>query len=265
MSAEAGRQRSEGASEGCPRCSGTGFTTEVRDGVSFARPCDCRRRARRRRRLEAAGIPRRYQHCTLESFAPINDNPTLKRALKLAREVVQRFPNRSEEAYGLLLYGPCGIGKTHLAVGVLRELIESYGVHGLFTEFNDLLRRIQQTYDRRSETPSWEVLEPALSSDVLLLDDLGATRTTPWVRDTVGLIVNERYNAQRLTLITANRPPEPGDDRTESLADRVGERLVSRIAEMCWSVPMDGEDFRRHHRSADHRGLGPWSGQRPPR
>jgi DNA replication protein DnaC len=209
----------------------------------------------------AAGIPKRYEHCTLDSFAPINGNRSLERALHLAREVVSRFPNRSEEAYGLLLYGPCGIGKTHLAVGVLKELIESYGVHGLFTEFSDLLRRIQQTYDRRSETPSWEVLQPALESDVLVLDDLGATRTTPWVRDTVGLIVNERYNAQRLTLITANRSPYTDDAaQQDSLADRVGERLVSRIAEMCWTVRMEGDDFRRHHRSADHRGLGPWSG-----
>ena len=155
MSVEPDRgRRPERAPEICPRCAGTGFATEVRDGVSFARPCECRRHARKRRRLVSAGIPKRYEHCTLDSFAPINGNRSLERALQLAREVVNRFPTRSEEAYGLLLYGPCGIGKTHLAVGVLKALIESYGVQGLFTEFNDLLRRIQQTYDRRSDTPS---------------------------------------------------------------------------------------------------------------
>lgn len=237
----------------CPRCRGTGFVTEVRDGVSYARRCDCRRRLRLEHRMTGARIPRRYDHCDLDHFQTLN-NPSLEKALQLARRVVDFYPTQREEQIGLLLTGPCGVGKTHLAVAVLKRLIRDYGVNGLFAEFNDLLRRIQESFDPRSQTPSWEVLHPALEADVLVLDDLGATRTTPWVRDTVGLIVNERYNAQRLTILTTNRPDDDTGGREESLADRVGERLVSRLAEMCWSVRMDGQDFRRRVKLADYRG-----------
>jgi len=231
----------------CPRCGGTGFVIVVREGLEAARPCDCRRSRQDELRRRLASIPRRYRHCTLEGF--FSRNPSHERALALARRVVQEFPGGR---YGLLFTGPCGVGKTHLAAAVLRELVETRGARGLFTEFGRLLRRLQDTYDRGSETPSREVIDPVLLADVLVLDDLGATRTTPWVIETLGLILGERYDQDRLTLITTNLPLEapPGE---ETLADRIGDRLASRLVEMCWVVPMEGEDFRRRVKSAAYR------------
>lgn len=227
-------------SPACPACGGTGFENYEVDGVRYARRCRCAVSARVGLRRQAAGIPERYAHCSLERFDQFNES--LRRAVGWCRRVVDEFP--SKEALGLLLIGPSGVGKTHLAVAVLNELIDQRGAQGLFAEFNDLLRRIQETFDRRSNQPSREVIRPALEADVLLLDDLGATRMTPWMRDTLGLIVNERYNHRRLTLVTTNREEEPGAGR-ESLSDRIGDRLSSRLAEMCWTVKMQGEDYRR--------------------
>lgn len=244
-----GGRRGEGLRGGktpaCPLCGGTGFVVDAHEGRSGARPCACRERQRGSLRRAAAQIPDRYSHCSLDSFQHLN-NPSLQRALDVARKVVDLFPFAD---HGLLLMGPCGLGKTHLAVAVLRELVEAKGAWGLFTEFSSLLRRIQDTFDPRSETPSWAVMQPTLEAQVLVLDDLGATRTTPWVLETLGLILNERYNARRLTIVTTNRLDAP-PRAEEALADRIGERLASRLAEMCWTIRLEGADFRRTYRSA---------------
>ncbi len=232
----------------CPDCHGTGFVVVMQEsGVSAAQPCRCRRDRLRDLRLRAAGIPRRYEHCTFASFNLLND--TMARALQLARKVVESFPGGE---HGLLLSGPCGVGKTHLAVAALRELVEERGARGCFVEVNQLLRSLQDTFDRNAETAGRQILEPILGADVLLLDDIGVTRGTPWARETLGLIINERYNASALTLLTTNLPAA-GSGEGESLADRLGVRLASRLAEMCWVVELQGGDFRRTIKSADFR------------
>jgi len=231
----------------CPVCKGTGFVREEANGRSAARPCPCRLAERARLRLAQSGIPARYEHCTWEEFQALN--ASLREALRLARQTVDQFPGGDR---GLLLCGPCGAGKTHLAVAALRQMVLERGAKGLFAEFTRLLRSIQNGFDRRSETPSFAVLQPAIDADVLVLDDLGCQRATPWAMETLGLIINERYNGQRLTIITTNRvfDPPPGE---ESLAERIGERLASRLAEMCLTVRVDSGDFRRNVKAAQFR------------
>lgn len=233
----------------CERCRGTGFElVDPEQGRSRVRRCACRLESRSGLRRQAASIPARYAHCRLTVFDALN--PSLAQALNQAKRFVGRYP---EVDYGLMFSGPCGVGKTHLAVAILRELVEQTGAHGLFAEFNDLMRRIQAGFDKRSEQASWEVLGPVLDADLLLLDDLGATRMTPWMQDTLGLIINERYNANRTTLVTTNRTDAPVTE-SSSLSARIGERLSSRLSEMCLTVPMSSDDYRRKVKSAAYRG-----------
>ena len=99
--------------------------------------------------------------------------------------------------------GPCGVGKTHLAVAALRQIVLR-GHTGLFYDYRELLKEIQDSYNSENQATEMGVLEPVLTAEVLLLDDLGASKPSPWALETVGHILNSRYNDKRITLVTTN-------------------------------------------------------------
>jgi DNA replication protein DnaC len=110
---------------------------------------------------------------------------------------------------GLLFTGSIGVGKTHLAVGVLRRLVQERGVKGLFCDYRELLKNIQNSYNPQVNTTELELLKPVFAAEVLVLDDLGAQKPNEWVWDTVALILNTRYNDRQTTIITTNYPTSP--------------------------------------------------------
>ena len=104
---------------------------------------------------------------------------------------------------GLILMGTVGVGKTHLAVSILKGLTER-GFNCLFYEFGTLLKEIQDSYNPATKTSELGVLAPVLNAEILVLDELGASKPTDWVRDTMAHIINSRYNDQKLTIFTTN-------------------------------------------------------------
>jgi len=166
---------------------------------------------------------------------------------------------------GLLIIGQIGTGKTHLAVGITKELILNKGIQCLFYDYRELLKEIQNSYNATVQTTELDVLRPVFDTDVLILDELGAVKPTEWVWDTVSLILNTRYNNNRTTIITTNFEDQPAagasgsisharaSTRAETLGDRIGERMRSRLHEMCRIIKMEGEDFRQKFRSASFR------------
>lgn len=255
----------------CPQCQGTGWKTASNPSPEIGSindrrvtRCDCQLRARTLSNLEAARIPRRYEHCELTNYD--TDFPGAHPSLAEAHFVATSFANKCVPRgdKGLLIIGKIGTGKTHLAVGIIRELILNRGIPCLFYDYRELLKEIQNSYNSAVQTTELEVLRPVFETDVLLLDELGAVKPTDWVWDTVSLILNTRYNDNRTTIITTNfedqpaaavagsRSPAKAVARIETLGDRIGERMRSRLQEMCRIVTLDGTDFRQKFRSASY-------------
>ena len=249
----------------CPICFGTGTRLEAGKGAVI---CDCRRTNSGSQRLEAARIPPLFRECSLATYNP--KHPSQYVAHNFALHLVQDYPAVDT---GLLFMGPVGVGKTHLAIAILKELIEKKGVGCLFYESGSLLKAIQDSYNPISKTSEMRVLSPVFQAEVLVLDELGATPPTDWVNDTVYQLINKRYNNKKLTILTTNfldevpRQERPQEDQPYegssivrkgfkigrkaassseyTFEERLGTPLRSRLYQMCTKVVIEGEDFRK--------------------
>lgn len=221
----------------CPKCFGAGMEVVAGKG---ARICECRKLKSQHGQFESVRLPKRYDGFHFHNYKP--QTPSQDAAFKFAMGLTNEYPAVDR---GLLLMGSVGVGKTHLAVSILKGLTER-GFSCLFYEFGSLLKEIQDSYNPSTQSSELGVLAPVLNTDVLVLDELGASKPTDWVRDTMAHVINTRYNDKKLTVFTTNYADERRNEREEVLEDRIGTRLRSRLYEMCKTVMMDGKDFRKN-------------------
>lgn len=242
----------------------------------WAVPCDCTAADRTDRALARARVPERYRHCDFANFETDNELDGVSREqlqtwngnLAQAKVVVDRFAAEFpiSDGQGILIMGPCGVGKTHLAVAALKQIVLR-GHSGLFFDYRELLKQIQDSYNAESQSTEMGVLEPVLKTDLLVLDDVGSSKPSMWALETVGHILNTRYNDKRMTILTTNfldtdsatqnfaqpvaariagmRAPAIED----SLTDRVGRRIRSRLYEMCRTIEVSSPDYRKEIRN----------------
>lgn len=228
--------RVEQITDECPKCYGTGMEMVAGKG---ARICECRKLKSKDGQFDRVRLPKRYDGFHFGNYKAQNQSQTI--ALKNAMNFVMEYPAVDR---GLLLMGNVGVGKTHLAVSILKGLTER-GFSCLFYEFSSLLKEIQDSYNAHTQSSELGVLAPVLNAEILVLDELGASKPTDWVRDTLAHVINTRYNEKKFTVFTTNYLDIRPNDREETLEDRIGVRVRSRLYEMCKTVSMDGKDYRK--------------------
>jgi len=273
---------SEENSKTCPRCNGSGF--RYVNGTEGVTRCECRTEDLPARLTKAAEIPRKYENCRLDNYVtpPSTVNPYLSLAFIKATKYVEDYFNRATPK-GLLFQGSPGLGKTHLAVGIIRGLMETKSVPCFFCNFAGELQKIRESI---SSDKTLHLPRLVYDAEVLVLDDFGSQRWSSWVQDQMSNVISDRYNNGRATIITTNLSDKPSVERMaervaalkklgvmnhageidgfakarleecgirftampeepETLEDQIGDRLRSRLFEMCDVVSMHGQDYRR--------------------
>lgn len=224
--------------------------------------CRCRSERRSKQLLAHARIPPRFANATLygmDGGDRGSHDASASKAQHFANEFVRDYQLRHrQDGKGLLFIGSNGVGKTHLGIAVLRGLMELWDVRGIFYDYGDLLRTVMHSYSPQIASSELEILKPLFECDVLMIDELGAFRPTEWVQDTVAHILNTRYSSGKTTILTTNYSNAAEVDRAslhkltdaqlsarpQTLGDRIGNGMHSRLQEMCYVIEMYGADLR---------------------
>lgn len=241
----------------CAACDDTRFVVVEENGYEVARPCTCQPLLDRVSLFNRAGIPAGYGEKSVAGFV---DAGGTQGSVKLKLALYLKNFHVAKSA-GLLLIGPTGTGKTHLLCGILNYLTLERGIGCRFVDFFHLTARIKATFDQRSGESQEDILLPLVEAEVLAIDELGKGLGTPWELNIIDQLISRRYNSGRIVLATTNYRPEgwdshkatPTDEEdnptrrtriVETLEDRIGLRMYSRLAENCEIHKVEGPDHR---------------------
>lgn len=179
-----------------------------------------------------SNLGERFSKSTFESFLDRNGSET---AYKIAVKYVKTFKEWNGES--LLLWGEPGNGKTHLAAAIVNELSKK-GYIVVFQSVPELLQRIRSTFNSENKENETQIMRALLECDLLILDDIGAEKTTEWVEEKLFNIIDGRYRKELPTLYTSNLEPK-------ELKNQVGKRSYDRMVETSLTVKNEAASYRR--------------------
>ena len=214
--------------EHCESCSK--IVSEERERETSIRE----RKEKTARLLESSGMRGIMRDMTFDSFNSQNRGNIYKTAKRYAEDFTPQTNT------GLILFGKAGSGKTHLAVAIVRQVIERKQIAVKVARTVELLADIRKTFNDhdgyRVENES-ELIQKLAYVPLLVLDDLGAEKISDWVREIFYRIIDERWLEQRPIIVTSNL-------NLKELEERVGDRIVSRIAGVCVPLELQNQDYR---------------------
>ncbi len=233
----------------CAQCGGASVVVSFDGESSFAEPCGCTALERRIRLYNEACLPSKFANKWIED---LDDRDHTQKEAKYALLAHQDSFDRSGR--GFLLWGKPGVGKTHLLCGLVGYLTLEMGVSARYVDFMQLLYDLKKAYSEGK----WDsdLVFPLLEVDVLVIDELGKGKNSDWELTILDELISARYNSRKTIHCTTNYSPdgtetgvapvvEGGLRLPTSLRERLGDRIFSRLNEMCQFFLVDGEDFRR--------------------
>ena len=207
----------------CQSCQKRGTEIYLEDEANEIR-AECRGRVRAKRDAIFKRVGKKYSLKSFSNFSP--GNQSQEKALTVSKKF-------AEEIKGwLFLYGPAGVGKTHLAVGILNKI---WPYKPVFYPVAELLLHLRSSLREKTEE---EAIEPFKNAPILILDDLGVEKITDWVRQAFYVIIAHRERNELPTIFTSNLS-------LDELEERIGDdRITSRIAGSARIVKIEGADYR---------------------
>jgi DNA replication protein DnaC len=183
-----------------------------------------------------SGIDKKYRWRFINEYE--SRNKLGEAAKSAAYDIIRSFP---EVDKGLYLWGNPGTGKTLLSTIILTELVTRHAVEGRYVKISrGFFQRLRSTFNADSETyGTGNAIEKEFAeADILVVDDFGTQRDSPWEQETLYNLVDARYEAEKFTIFTSNINP------LKALAEIAGGRILSRIKEMCRILEITGPDYR---------------------
>ncbi len=197
----------------CPVCHGARFVFEKDQARrDVARMCDCEQRRLRIRLYNEAGVPGKFFDARLDDRFRDARHPKIREAFDTLRDFARNYERGQQ---GILLMGPSGVGKTFLVAAFIHEIVFRHGIPALFRDFFHLLSELRSGYSQ--DKPESELIEPLVDVEVLVIDELGKGRNTPWEQNILDVIISHRYNSRKTTVFTSNYT----DSRGTTLSERV--------------------------------------------
>ncbi|MCJ7526306.1 MAG: ATP-binding protein, partial [Candidatus Aminicenantes bacterium] len=236
----------------CKICQDSGWVLVKVGEREIARPCQCRQSDTKNNLFLNANIPLRFLNVDLRGYKPEKEGTSQAKAKQAAEKFITDYPN--VEDYGLLFQGGTGVGKTRLLCCIGNQLIKEKNIDVVYIDWNDLAREMRSGEDtsNRDFSTIGQLIQRLAMVELLIFDELGSSKPSPWVEDNIYYLINRRYNNKRITLFASNYfDKKLGSEDT--LRERIGERIRSRLFEMAHSFEILGVDYRQRYLTKENK------------